>query len=170
MASKIEKTFLLLCSAAIIATILLMNVEIFARFFLNTSTKISDEFSSYLFCAATMLGFYPALMRGRFLRIPVALSLLPLRFRAVWEAVIALFSALFCLLLAWETWELFQMSRHLGSVSEQYSATPLMYPQLVLPIGLVLLALAMGIRGFQLTRQLWRGETGLLKEENDVLE
>lgn len=151
--------------------VVLMTAEVFMRYAFSISIKISEEYSGYLFAAATMLAFYPAMTRGRFLRITAGVSLLPPRGRAVWELVVGLVSALFCLLLAQQTWHLFTTSRDFGSRSEQYSATPLMYPQIILPLALLLLSVGMLVRAIQLSANLWRGDTALaLEEDKNVLE
>ncbi|TPQ49305.1 hypothetical protein C2U72_19200 [Prosthecomicrobium hirschii] len=170
MARMFERITLVLSGLIIVAMTLLMNTEVLLRYGFSTSTKISEEYSGYMFAAATMIGFYPALMRGRFLRITALVALLPLRARAVWEVVVAFASAAFCAILVWETWGQFRTSLDFGSTSDGWSATPLMYPQAILPACLALLTAAMLVRGLQLGRDLWRGDTSRLKDESDVLE
>ena len=51
------------------AMAVLINVEIAARYLLNTSTLIADEYSGYLFVWLTLLGFGYALQSGQFLRV-----------------------------------------------------------------------------------------------------
>jgi TRAP-type C4-dicarboxylate transport system permease small subunit len=166
----VDRILIVISSIIVALMVLLMNAEVFLRYALTTSTKISEEYSGYMFAATTMLAFFPALRRGRFLRITAVLSLLPLRARALWELVIGALSAAFCFVLAWQTWELFVTSREFGSVSEQYSATPLMYPQIILPVALLALAIGMIFRGVELAGALWRGNTKLVKEEDNVME
>ncbi|MDQ6436967.1 TRAP transporter small permease [Mesorhizobium sp. LHD-90] len=168
---RLEKALIFLASILVAVMVVLMTLEVFLRYTFSISIKISEEYSGYLFAAATMLAFYPAMTRGRFLRITAGVSLLPLRVRAAWELAVGVISSLFCLLLAQQTWILFQTSREFGSVSEQYSATPLMYPQLILPAALFLLSFGMLVRAGQLAASLWRGNTALAKEEDkNVLE
>lgn len=167
---KLERATIWLSALIVVLMAVLMNVETFLRYVFGTSTRISEEYSGYLFCAATMIGFFPALMQARFLRITALLSLVPVKVRALWELVIALISAGFCLVLARECWNLFQTSRDFGSISQEYSATPLMYPQAVLPFGFALLAAGMIIRGVWIARELWKGRDDILERENDVLE
>jgi TRAP-type C4-dicarboxylate transport system permease small subunit len=167
---KLERATIFVSALLVVLMAVLMNVETLLRYVFGASTRISEEYSGYLFCAATMIGFYPALMQGRFLRITALLSLLPSRVRAIWEVVIALVSAAFCLIVAFECWNLFQTSRAFGSISQEYSATPLMYPQAILPLGFALLAAGMIVRGGWIALELWNGDGEMLERENDVLE
>lgn len=165
-----EKTLIALSSILVALIVVLMNVEVLMRYAFSTSTKISEEFSGYMFAIATALAFLPALMRGRFLRISAALSLLPLRVRAVFELLVGFVSAGFCLVLTVQVWSLFRTSVEFGSISEGYSATPLMYPQAILAPALGLLSAAMLARGIKLSRELWQGHTGMLMEEENVVD
>ncbi|WP_205295911.1 MULTISPECIES: TRAP transporter small permease [Paracoccus] len=165
-----EKTLIALSSILVALMVVLMNVEVFMRYAFSTSTKISEEFSGYMFAIATVLAFVPALMRGRFLRIGAGLALMPLRIRAVFELLVGLISAAFCLVLTVQVWSLFRTSVEFGSVSEGYSATPLMYPQAILAPALALLSVAMLARGITLSRELWQGNTSMLMEEENVVD
>ena len=167
---RLENIFIALASVLTAAMVVLMNLEVFLRYTFSISIKISEEYSGYLFAAATMLGFYPALMRGRFLRISALVSRLPLRPRAVWEIGIGLLSAIFCGIVTLQTWTLFSTSWEFGSVSEQYSATPLMYPQILLPAAWALLTFGMLYRAVIVGKALWRGDASLVKEEENVME
>lgn len=170
MSHKIERSLVFISGALLIAIILLMNVEIFARYFFRSSTRISEEFSGYMFCAATILGFYPALMRGRFLRITALLSGIPPKARAVAEVLVGLVSAAFSMVLMYQTWGLFDLSRDFDTRSEYYSETLLMYPQAILPAGFVLLSVGFLVRGLVLARALWWGNTALAEEEANVID
>lgn len=170
MLHRLERGLLALSAGLIVCIGLLMVAEITLRYFFSLSTRISEEYSGYLFCAATLAGFFPALTTGRFLRIPALIARLPTRLRALAEVAIALVSAAFCLLLAWQCWDLFRMSLRFGSRSEQYSETPLMYPQALLPLGLGLLAAGMLLRGAHLARGLWAGDTALAEDEVNVVD
>jgi TRAP-type C4-dicarboxylate transport system permease small subunit len=167
---RLENILIALACVLIAAMLILMNAEVFMRYVFSTSLKISEEYAGYLFAAATMFGFYPALMRGRFLRISALVSRLPLRPRAFWETIVGAVSAAFCLVVAAQTWTLFITSQEFGSVSEQYSATPLMYPQVILPAAWLLLAMGMLYRAFTVAKSLWVGDATLVREEEHVME
>lgn len=167
---SLEKIFVGLASILIAAMVVLMNTEVFLRYTFSISIKISEEYSGYFFAAATMLGFYPALMRGRFLRISALVSRIPLKPRAIWELGIGIVSAVFCGIVTLQTWALFTTSWEFGSVSEQYSATPLMYPQILLPTAWALLTFGMLYRAVIVGKSLWHGDASLVKEEENVME
>lgn len=170
MLRHIERASIVVAAGLIVCIVLLMIVEVVLRYFFSVSTRVSEEYSGYLFCAATLIGFFPALTSGRFLRVPALLGVLPLKARAVAELLIAVISAGFCLLLVKETWGLFRMSADFGSTSEQWSATPLMYPQALLPAGLLLLAAGMLMRGVTLARGLMAGDAAVTEDEVNVID
>lgn len=166
----VERLLIALSSILIVMIVVLMNAEVVMRYAFSASTKISEEYAGYMFATATVLAFLPALMRGRFLRISAVLSMMPLRWRAVFELLVGVVSAGFCAVLSMQLWSLFRTSVEFGSISEAYSATPLKYPQAILAPALALLAIAMLARGIKLSRDLWRGDTGMLLEEENVVD
>ncbi|MBE2278307.1 MAG: TRAP transporter small permease [Rhodobacteraceae bacterium] len=166
----LEKTLIAMASIIVALMVLLMNVEVFLRYAFNSSTNLSEEYSGYMFAAATVLAFVPALMRGRFLRISALLSAMPMRMRAVVELLVGIISAGFCLVLTTQTWALFQTSLQFGSVSDQFSATPLAYPQAILAPALLALSVAMIVRGATVAQNLWRGRADLIAEEENVVD
>lgn len=166
----VQKILIAISSVIVALMVVLMNVEVFLRYAFSSSTKISEEYSGYMFAVATVLAFIPALMRGRFLRISAVLTVLPLRVRALFELAIGVISAAFCLVLTVQVWDLFRTSAEFGSVSEQFSATPLMYPQAIIAPALLLLSIAMFVRGLTVAGELWRGNTRLVKDEENVVD
>ena len=141
----------------IAAMAVLMNVEIVSRYVFGVSTQISDEYAGYLFTAATMLGFLPALRDGRFLQLEAVTSRMPDRVRAVMEAVASLAGAFVAAVLCHQTALLVQLSHELETVSLQASQTPLVLPQLMMPIGFALLVIGFIEQGCCRAWRLWTG-------------
>ena len=125
----------------------LMNTEVGGRYLLGRSTQIADEYAGYLFTAATVLCFVPAVRRGRFLRVDGLLQRTSGALRGSLEILEAVVGAIVSLVLAWATLRLALTSLDYGSVSLQPSQTPLAIPQAVVPFGFALLALAFVERG-----------------------
>lgn len=132
----------------LVAMALLIGVEILVRTLGGKSTMISDEYSGYLFVWITMIGFARALQMGAFLRVDNLVQLMSARGRALADVVSAAAGVLVSAVCTYSTGVLWLGSFRLGTVSIQPSATPLYLPQLILPLGMALLALlylALGI-------------------------
>ena len=126
----------------LIGLVELVNVEIFSRYLFNYSTRISDEYSGYFYAWIVLLGGVHLLRSDRYLMMTSVLDKLPVRgqnFVYIIAACVGLSLCAACLLsvsgLAW-------LSFRLGTQSTQPSGTPLVYPQIALPIGYGLLCAA----------------------------
>ena len=113
----------------------LINVEIAARYLLNTSTLIADEYSGYLFVWLTLLGFGYALQNGQFLRVESLVARLGRRARCASELLAALVGLTVALVCVYATGTLLLAAWRFGTLSIQPSATPLWIPQVVLPLA-----------------------------------
>ncbi|HYG45841.1 MAG TPA: TRAP transporter small permease [Bordetella sp.] len=120
----------------------LMCVEIATRLFFKTSIQISEEYSGYLFTWVTMGGFLYAQRSDRFLRVDALRNVLPVRVRAAIDGLASLAGAILSLILLEATWDTFYSSVLFETTSMQYSETPLYLPQVVMPVGFAMLAIA----------------------------
>ena len=139
---RLDQAMIALAAVILAGMAVLMNVEIFGRTLLARSTHLSDEYSGYGLCAATMLCLVPAMRRGRFLRVEGLVMRLPPR----GQAAAALFGAIVgfavSAVLCWSTAKLALTSYEFGTRSIEMSETPLALPQAVMPLGFALLVLA----------------------------
>lgn len=133
---------LALACALLAAMALLINVEVLGRYFFNFSTLIADEYTGYFFTWLTMASLLWGLRRGDFLAVDAAVRRLGPRARDACACLAALVGLCVALVLLDATWELLAVSLKFGSRSIQPSQTPLWIPQLALPAGFALLALA----------------------------
>lgn len=167
---RLDRWAMVLATLLLLATLVLMNAEVFARYLLGFSILISDEYASYFFIAATMLCMLPALRSGRFIRIEGVLRLLPRGVQAVLELVAGLCGAVVSGVLAWETWSMVQLSYELETTSIQASQTPLFIPQVILPICFWILCVGFVEYGVVSARRSLKGEweTDRFGGEDDV--
>lgn len=134
--------------------VVLINVEVAARYLFSTSTLIADEYSGYLFVWLTLLGFSYALQSGQFLRVEGLIKRLSAPWRRVADLLTGVVGLIVSLVCIYATWSLFAGSWQFGSRSIQPSATPLWMPQLLLPVAFALLvpfylhAIAIALSGF----------------------
>lgn len=127
-----------LCMLAIVALII---VEIVCRTFFNVSTLIADEFSGYLMVAAVMSGLGFTLQSGSHIRITLLSERLSPNVKRWFElattliaAAITFFALYHAVLMVEDT---FAYDMRADSISE----TALYIPQLLIPLGLLGLAL-----------------------------
>lgn len=125
----------------LVALIVLINVEVVSRYFLNSSTLIADEYGGYALVWICLLGFGEALRTGQFIAVDAFSRRFPpfgRRMSAILGSLIGLAASL---LFVYATYRLVTVNFRFGTVSIQPSATPLWIPQLVLPVGFGLLCI-----------------------------
>jgi TRAP-type C4-dicarboxylate transport system permease small subunit len=131
-------------AAAVLLVLLLVliNVEVVARYAFNRSTLIADEYGGYLMAWITMLGAVHLLRADRHLTMSLFVDKLSPRARNAAGVIAAILGLCISAILLYATSLLVISSARFGSVSIQPSATPLVWPQLILPIGYALLCVA----------------------------
>lgn len=139
---RLDRIMIALAGLILAAMAVLMNVEVFSRTLLSRSTHVSDEFAGYGLCAVTMLCLVAAMRRGRFLRVDGIIERLPPRGQAAAEIFGAIIGLAVSLVLCWSTGKLAWTSYVFGTRSIEMSQTPLVAPQILMPLGFGLLALA----------------------------
>lgn len=125
----------------LIIDIVLIFAEVFSRFVLHESVIIAEEFSAYSLVAMVFLGLAYTFYHGGHLRITSLIR--SLKSGAKWVRIAGLTVGMIwvvvaCVATGSFVWNSFE--RHIRSTSQ--IMTPLAWPQMVLPIGLALFALA----------------------------
>lgn len=138
---RLGEWFVGLASLLLLAMGLLINVEVFGRYFFSFSTLISDEYSGYLFSWMTLICFFYALRTEHLLRVDALVSGLRGRMRDLMGVLAALIGLAVSLILTQATFTMWHTNWMFNSVSLQPSQTPLYIPQLIMPLGFGLLAL-----------------------------
>src|SRR5689334_4698231 len=126
----------------LVLLLVLINVEVAARYVFNTSTLMADEYGGYLMAWITMLGAVHILRADRHLTMTAFVDRLSPRARNAAGIVAAMIGLGICIVLLYATCVLVGNSARFGSRSIQPSATPLLWPQSIVPIGYALLCLA----------------------------
>jgi TRAP-type C4-dicarboxylate transport system permease small subunit len=133
----------LYASIGLLACLLvLMNIEVVARYGLGKSTLVADEFGGYIYACIVMLGGVHLLRSERYLTMSALLNKAGPRVQLLaryLRIVIGFFVSAVCL---YATLLLTISSYRFGTVSIQPSATPLVLPQVVLPLGFAILCFA----------------------------
>src|SRR5512132_2407471 len=95
--------------------VVLINVEVAARYVFNASTLIADEYSGYLFVWLTLLGFGYALQSGQFLRVESVVARLSAPALGAGVLVVALAALAVTVVCIDATWSLLAASWRFGS-------------------------------------------------------
>ncbi len=149
-------------SSLVIMT-LLMLTQIVGRWF-DIIVPSTEDFSGFLLAAASFLALPYALRSGSHIRVSLFLSFFPAQFRKAVELCVLVLVFGLVSYIAWsvtlmviETWEFEELT-------QGYVAIPLWIPQLPLPVGLMLFALALFD---ELVSLIMTGETSYLRHEDE---
>jgi TRAP-type C4-dicarboxylate transport system permease small subunit len=124
------------------AIVVLMNVEVVGRSFFGRSTQMADEFAGYGLCVVTMFCLVAAMRRDRFIRVEGLTERLPRAGRLACDVFGAAIGLGVSLVLCFATARVAWTSYEFGTRSIEISQTPLFLPQMAMPFGFGLLALA----------------------------
>ncbi len=130
-------------SALLILLVLgITSLSVFRRYVLSDPLLGADALTGFLVVAIVMLGAAEALRRGDHIRIDILFHHAGQRTRW-WLELISFLAVLgFAVLLFRTAWHSVAFSRRFGAYSTGELELPLWIPQLLLPIGAALLALA----------------------------
>ncbi len=120
---------------------ILIIVEVAGRLFFNFSTLISEEWSSYLLIYLIFFGIANTFRSNAFITVDIIYNHLSQRVREKLRFYSIILAFLFVFILDYEliTFVLSSYKKHLKSIS--FSETPLVIPQIAMPIGASLLGL-----------------------------
>ena len=121
--------------------------NIIGRYFLSVSIPWAEEAMLFLMIGTVFLAAAPVGWLGRHIRMDVIVSLLPPRAREVFEVLSDLVTIATCVMLAIFAWPVMTMLAELDQRSETANF-PMVIPQAVVPLGLILMALLVGVRLF----------------------
>jgi TRAP-type C4-dicarboxylate transport system permease small subunit len=131
--------------AMLVASVAINFANIIGRYFLAVSIPWAEETMLFLMIGAVFLGAGPVGWLGRHIRMDVIVSLLPPRAREAFEIFSDLVTIATCVMLAVFAWPVMTMLAELDQKSDMANI-PLVIPQAVLPLGLLLMALLIAVR------------------------
>lgn len=142
-----------LAAAALLASLAVIGYSVVLRYVFNAPVAWTDELVGYLLVASVMLAAADALFGGEHIAVDIVTE----RLQPAGKRIALLFGlvavAATAVLLLVEGAGMVQFSRQVGLRSNGYLAVPLWIPQLLVPIGALLLLLA-ALVSFILA---WRG-------------
>ncbi len=129
-------------AVALLASLFLIVYSVVMRYFLNQPATWVDEFVGYLLVACVMLAAADALLEGEHIAVDIVTERLGARGKrfTLLAGVVAVAAS--ALLLAKEGVDMVAFSRMVGLLSNGYLAVPMWIPQLLVPVGAVMMVLA----------------------------
>ncbi len=140
--ARLEGRLMDLSGLLLVALLVLINVEVAARYLFNSSTLIADEYAGYLFVWMVMLGGVNLLRADRYLTVTTVVDKFSPRVQNLIGIAAALIGLFVSGVAVYATWAVVASSWRFGTVSIQPSSTKLAWPQIVMPFGYGLLCLA----------------------------
>jgi len=131
-----------LAAVALLASMFLVCYSVVMRYFLNQPVPWVDELVGYLLVASVMLAAADALLEGEHIAVDIVTERLSARGRR-WSALLGLIAvAASAALLTVEGVDMVAFSRMVDLRSNGYMEAPMWVPQLMVPVGAVLMGLA----------------------------
>jgi TRAP-type C4-dicarboxylate transport system permease small subunit len=137
-------------AVACFALAVMLIVEVIATSFFAWSQPWAVEYAAYLLCATLFAGTGWTLRQGGHIRVTLLTQALPEGARRIADLVGTVFALGVASFMTWACAENAIRSFERGSVSYYPSRTPLVFPQSVLALGLLLLTLALLARAVRL--------------------
>ncbi len=129
----------------LIASVAINFANIIGRYVFSVSVPWAEETMLFLMIGAVFLAVPPVGWLGRHIRMDVVVSLLPPRARNIFEIFSDLVTIATCVMLSVFAWPVITMLAELDQRSDMANI-PLVIPQAVVPIGLLLTALLVAVR------------------------
>lgn len=143
-----------LCAVLILLIGAIVSYEVIARSVFNAPTIWSQEIAVYLLIACAFFGYAPTMQAGEHIRIDLLIKRFRETTRQVVELLTCICIAVFAGIAAWGGFEMMAQSFRYGRKSLTLLAVPVWIPQLLVPVGMVLLLIVVLVRGWQLALQL----------------
>lgn len=128
---RVENFF---CATAVLATALVLFVNVALRYVFSASTSWAEEFIKYLMIWITFIGGSICVREGAHIRMDFLLCKLPKSARSMADRVVYVLSALFCGAMAFYGGQIVAFTVKTGQVS----------PALKIPMWIVYLAIPIG--------------------------
>ncbi len=151
---RLARIGIMVAAATLIASMFLVCYAVVMRYFLNQPPPWVDELVGYLLVAAVMLAAADALLQGEHIAVDILTDRLGARGRKITLLAGLVAVAASGMLLVNEGVDMVAFSRMVGLKSNGFLATPMWLPQLLVPIGGVMLTLAAIVAFIE----AWRGE------------
>lgn len=131
-----------LSAVSLLVSLALIAYSVVMRYFLNRPQSWIDEIAGYLLVASVMLAAADALFHGEHIAVDIVTERLPAGAKRIVHIFGLVAVAVMGALLAISGWDMVEFSWESGMLSTGYLSVPMWVPQLLVPIGGVLLVIA----------------------------
>lgn len=140
---------------SLVAMMVLITLEVICRSFFGFSLTIVDETGGYLVVALLFLGAAYSLREQALLRVEFLINALPVRVRPVVDLLFDVAALGFSLIILYQLARLTVSSWERGMVAPTLMETPIHLPQIVMPVGALLLVLGLLAEIARDLRRIW---------------
>ncbi|MBZ0149316.1 MAG: TRAP transporter small permease [Pseudorhodoplanes sp.] len=145
-------------SIALVLTVVVVVSEIVSRNAFGVSLQLSEEMAGYFLVAFCFLGFTASYRAGDLMKIEMIYGLLPEQCRRVVDVLFDASALLAIAIVDYFAARFVWSSYSRGTVAPTLLQTPQWIPQLFIPIGLTVLALALLMRVIEGVAKMRRGD------------
>jgi TRAP-type C4-dicarboxylate transport system permease small subunit len=165
MKERVETALATVFGMVFLGLAVLVTIETTSRKLFNVSLQGADELGGYALAVGSTIAFSLALMGRNHIRVDGFHELLPKTAQAVlnWLAVVSL--AVFAIFIDWVALKVVADTLEYRSTAQTPWATPLIYPQAVWYVGLVIFSLVATGYALRATMLLFTGRTADLLHE-----
>ena len=136
----------LVCAGlALVASLVMVVIGVIGRYVLNIGVYFVDEYVGYALVIMAFLALGSTLTAEKHIRIDVVVRLLPQRLRNWVEAATSAIGLAISVFITVQSSQRVIMSFRGGDLSVSPLETPLYIPQLFIPVGFVLLDIALAV-------------------------
>lgn len=142
-AGVLENACEFLCACALFLMIAMIGTEVICRSFLGFSTQMADEIGGYLLVAITFLSLSVSQSHNAYHHVEFVQQRLSPRARLISQVIFDLLSLTFCVVLSWQLIRLELASWYGEQLAPTMLGTPLWIPRMAMPIGTIVLSIAL---------------------------
>lgn len=139
--NKLSKVVEFIASLAIVLMVVLVILEVLLRTTIGYSFGFADELVSYLVVTITFFGVTITFRDKALFKVEIFYKRLSKKSRKVLDFIHSLLSVGLCSLLIYYAFFLISSSYTRGTISQTKLETPLYLPQLLIPVGLIVLVI-----------------------------
>ena len=137
--NQLEKIVNVVTSLMLVSLTILVSLEVLLRSAFGYSLGFVEEVSGYLVAGICLLGAAMAVRSNSLFQVEVISNKLSSSWRRYIDIIFAIVSIFICIVLAWKTFDLVSSSFNRGKISPTVLRTPLWIPQIMLPIGFLVI-------------------------------
>jgi len=138
--------------------VVLVAVEVFMRYVLKNPPMVADEFSAYMLVALSYLGLAYTWKRGGHVRITLLVSRLPVKLAGWLRLVLLIIIMIFMIVLTYLSFGMVVYAHEINLRSDTWLTFPLIWPQLTVFIGFLMLTLILPADIVKVYRKIRAGE------------